>query len=467
MYEDMRDNSADGFIDAADYADVAEYYLSHGDEARAKEAAERGVGIFPDSLPPLAVLARINLTHGRIEEAREIISHAADKDDLEYHYVQAELMIVEGQVAEADAYLESLAGADEPDELALDACAVFIDHGEFTLARKWLDKVKDRSKADVQDFEAHILTGLGELEEGERKVNELIDEDPYSTEHWNHLAGVQYLRGNYNDSIDSSEFTLAIDPKNAEALLNKANSFYALKSYEQALPFYERFLKLRPNNVNGLYYYGVTLALVGDHDMSVSVLRRTLELVLEGVAEGDTQSEDLLIDLLHELSFELIELQEYDLAKRYIDQAIEAIDHHTKHLETADLYLTKAKVCFFQGDGDGAMENFDLAREVSDTPETFVRMTAILYEVGYADRAYDVLGAQLFSDEGRDWTTGHAYLARYAYEIGQTAVFNMLVPVAVQRNIKEARQVLEDIYPVGTNPKDYPFTDPLPLDDKQ
>lgn len=465
-YEAMRDNSADGFLDAADYADVAEYYLAQGDDTRARQAVVQGVEIFPDSLPPLAVLARIELSHGRFEQAREIIERTAEKDELEYHYVKAELMVAQGSCEEADRYLSQLESDDDPDDIALDICAIFIDHNEFKYAKKWLDRVKDRAKQDVQEFEAHILTGEGKLEECERKVNELLDEDPYSTEYWNHLAGVQYMRADYNASIDSSDFTLAIDANNAEALLNKANSFYALKNYEQALVFYDRFLALRPDNISALFYRGTTLVMLKKLDKAIETLKNCLRLDLQGVKAGDLRCEELLNDILHELSFELCEVGDYPQAHEHIDRALHAIrKREDMDALRSELYLSKAKVYFFQGDGEGAIECLENARQAYNRPETFVRMTAVLYECGYPDRAYDVLGEQLFSEEGCTWTTGHAYLARYAYELGKMDVFRTLLAMAVERNPEETHLVLYDIFPAGTHVNDYPYMDPIPLDD--
>lgn len=462
LYENMRDNGAAGFLDAADYADVAEYYLAQGNDARAKEAARCGTEVFPTSLPPLAVLARIELSHGRISEAAEIIERAEDKDDLEYHYVQAELLIAKGDPAAADEYLSALDSEDDPDDIALDICAIFIDHNEFQLARKWLDKVKDRSKVDVQDFEAHILTAEGHFDEGMQKVNELLDENPYSTEHWNHLAGVQYQKGDFNSSIESSNFTLAIEPNNAEAILNKANAFYALKNYEKALGFYEQFLKLRPDNLVAHYYHGVTLMFLKRRQEALTVLKKALEMALRGCKKGDNTSEDYLVDIMHEVVFILDELHDLQQAQQLLDKAIRTIEHRRELDEDrAELYLCKAKVCFFQLDGNGAIDSLDQAQRAYNAPVTYVRMTAVIYECGFPDRAFTLLASQLLSETGQTWTTGHAYLALYAHALGEKEVFEKMVSLAVKLNPEEAQQVLGDYYPPGTLVKDYPTTTPI------
>lgn len=448
-----------GFLDADDYADVAEFYLASGDERKAREAAEHGVDVFPDSLPPLAVLARIELSANHVDKAEAIIERAENKDELEYQYVLAEIMIVKGEVEQAEQFLSSLEIDDEPDEVALDIAAIYIDHNEFKLARKWLDKVKDRTLPDVQDFEAHILTGEGRYEEGEKVVNNMLDEDPYSAEHWNHLASVQYQKADYEASIESSEFALAIDSNNVEALLNKANAFYALQRYEEALRFYKQFLTLRPDNVTAEYFYGASLAILGKHQESATVLKKALLHAVNGCKDNDTVCSELLPDILHELAYELSETGDFEDALNYLQQAQSILKKKDGTEEQqAEVCLVMAKIYLLQADVDRALDLFDAARNICNTPDTFVRTTAVIYECGYTAKAYEILGAQLFSQEGRDWTTGHAYLARYAYSLGRMDAYHLLLLIALERNPAEAQMVLYDLYPVGTKPEEYPFT---------
>ena len=62
-----------------------------------------------------------------------------------------------------------------------------------------------------------------------------------------------------NDSITSSEFAIAINPEDDEALLNKANGLFRLGRYEDALEYYRRFTKLCPEDQSGYVFQGNTL----------------------------------------------------------------------------------------------------------------------------------------------------------------------------------------------------------------
>ena len=68
----------------------------------------------------------------------------------------------------------------------------------------------------------------GNYVESETILNELLDADPYFGPYWNQLAQSQFLRNDIQDSIISSEYSIAINPNDEEAVLNKANGLLHL-----------------------------------------------------------------------------------------------------------------------------------------------------------------------------------------------------------------------------------------------
>ena len=75
----------------------------------------------------------------------------------------------------------------------------------------------------------------------------MLDTNPYSGPYWNQLAQNQLLRNDIKDSITSSEYSIAINPDDEEAILNKANGLFTLGNYEESLKYYERYKKLCHN----------------------------------------------------------------------------------------------------------------------------------------------------------------------------------------------------------------------------
>jgi tetratricopeptide (TPR) repeat protein len=65
------------------------------------------------------------------------------------------------------------------------------------------------------------------------------------------------MHGNIRDSIQSSEFSIAINPDDAEAILNKANGLFSLGNYHDAREFYRRYAQLYPGEETGELYQGI------------------------------------------------------------------------------------------------------------------------------------------------------------------------------------------------------------------
>lgn len=108
-----------------------------------------------------------------------------------------------------------------------------------------------------KEVQARLLTNRGLYKDSESILNDLLNIDPYSNVYWNYLAQSQFQSGNYQESITSSEYSLAINPDDEEALLNKANGLFSLGNYEDALVFYQKYIKVC--NLGDIHIINVTV----------------------------------------------------------------------------------------------------------------------------------------------------------------------------------------------------------------
>lgn len=469
QYEQIRDHG-DGFLDAADYADVAEYYLVLGQEDDAYQAVSHAVELYPDALPPLAVMARIEQSRGHGQLAHQLLEQAEDHEALEYHYTVAELMLFEGHADAADKYLEDIeAGDDEADEVWLDIASLFLNHQQFAHAEKWLGRVRDKTKTDYKDYHAQVLANKGQYKESERIVNELLDEDPYSTDYWNHLAAVQYEKGEYQKSIESSDFTLAIDSTDGEALLNKANAYFSLNRYHEALPFYKLYCEKYPGSPSAEYYFGLSLANLQKDDEALVQLQKA-RAAAEPLAATDPQAAELLMLTLHELAVILAIKGESQKAIEYADLALEKMPKEGDYAqERAQVLLTKGKAYVQMKDIDKANDCFNDAIEASDEAAVFISMTNVFFETGFIEEAFYTLAKKVYIDmdnklpKDSGWEDAYAYLARYAMEAKMKNEFLMALTIATKTCPETTKMVFADVFPAGTDLGDFPFRMPKPL----
>ena len=237
-------------MDADELTDIADYYHYTGDMERADEAIEKALAFSPGATAPLVYKAREALTREDVEEAEALVEQILDKNDPDYYYMQAELLIAQNKIDEADQFLRDYFKSVTPEEhndFVLDVANIYMDYGVHDKAYEWMLRSPGDNSEDFQELMGRIMFGLGKFTDSQRIFNELLDRNPYSTRYWNALANAQFMNEDYGESITSSEYAMAIDPTDADSILTKANGLYRLNNYEEALKYYERFNELMPD----------------------------------------------------------------------------------------------------------------------------------------------------------------------------------------------------------------------------
>lgn len=227
-YEEARLVNEDIYMEPEELTDIAEFYYEKGNISQAIEAVEYAIKLFPNSTMPVIFRARIAL----LEEhdcalAEKYANMVCDKSDLDYFYLIAEIMIVDGRASQADNYLrERMTHVDEDDiaDFILDVATIFVDYEKYDLAEKWMEMSDDEDLPDYKELKGRIALGQGNYDTSELIFENMLNEDPYSNHLWNRLASAQMMHEKIDDSITSSEYAIAINPDDDEALLNKANA---------------------------------------------------------------------------------------------------------------------------------------------------------------------------------------------------------------------------------------------------
>lgn len=258
-FEAARSKGSFPFMDADDLTDIAEYYFYHGRTQESLETIDKTIDMFPGSLHPLAFRARYAiLVNGNAQEAFAYAHQISDKEDLDYFYTIAEILIADGKVQEADKYLEEKEAEVDEDDLEdyyLDVATLFADYSCIKQTKYWLAKSSDTDSLDYKELQGRIAMEQGDFRRSEHIFNHLIDEDPYANGYWNQLASLQFAQHHLQASIESSDFSLAIDPDDFDAVLNKANGLVQLGNYDEALKYYQRFKTLQPLNEAGTWVW--------------------------------------------------------------------------------------------------------------------------------------------------------------------------------------------------------------------
>ena len=443
----FKEAEADGMyamLDSDEFADVAEYYYNNGNVNYALEILDTALSVYPGSVAPLLFKARIALLdENDMQTAEMYTEQIEDKTDLDYYYMKAEILLVSKRFDLADEYLEARYGEvddDDKDYFAIDTAALFLDYEDVVRAEKWLKRSDDTDSVEYREQEARIMLGKGDYEKSQKLYNELIDENPYSTQYWNSLASSQFFNNKIEESIQSSEYSIAINPKNVSALLNKANGLYNLGNYKEALKYYLKYNELCPNDEYGEMLIGFCYLLFEKHEEAIKHFEKAEKL--------SAPNSPNLIDIYKDWAFALCRLGRKEECIALLDKTAELdCDHNEMLAYWGSLLLGIGYV-------DEAKEFFLRAMQGSgNSPNIFMKIASMVYESGDVETAYKMF-TMLFKSN-KDWTDGYAYFAACCYDLGKKQEFLANLKKAVKFSPDETKLLLGKLFPNSMKVDDY------------
>ncbi len=445
-YEDAAKKGQSVYMESDDLTDIAEYYHMKGDLDRAVKTIDYALDIFPGSTLPLVFKSRLELLKNNDPtKAAHYAEQITDKSDLEYFYIKAEIWIFNGEMEEADNYLKNIYGHlddEEKEDFVIDIANLYADYDAHDKAEYWLNLSTDVDSTDYRELKGRIAMSSGNYEECERIFQELIDENPYNSPYWNQLASSQFMRNNIKDSIESSEFSIAINPDDEEALLNKANGMFSLGNYEEALKYYKRFNERHQIDETGEILQGITLLNLERPDEALEHFRRA-----EQKAVQDSVN---LPEIYQEMAFTLSKLDR-------LDEALECVEKGMSLPQTDkdELTVFKGHLLLEHGRLEEAQHYFMQAiRHSGSEPNIYFRIAVSVYDNGYIRLAYKMLKTLLNSTDS-EWKEGYSHLAMCCRLLNKEDEFRTALAKVSQINPIEAKSVLGDMFPPELSPEEY------------
>lgn len=443
-YEEAVNTGQPVFMDADELAEIADFYqmTDHYDEAN--EAIDLALALSPGAIAPLTYKIHEALWNGNTGEAREYLDRIIETDEPDYVYDKAEILMAEEREEECDAYLlEELEKVPEEEyqDYVVDVANLWADYNYPEKAMAWMARAKQEDTPEFKELMGRTLFGLGKYKDSERVFNELIDTDPFSKYYWNALASAQYMDEDFSNAIQSSEYAIAIDPKDPDGLIAKANALFRLNNYEDALEYFRRYSKEVPDDEFALLHQGSCLINLERSEEAAEVLQEAIQ-----VAAG---REDYLSDIYQELAFANSEMGKTDKAIEYLDMT------DTLDCDHVQIEVVKGHILLTDGRMEEAEVHFKKAvRESKEPLTTLLRVIVSIYDNRYLDAAH-ALFTNYFRVVPKSHKDGYAYMALCCYEMKLYTEFLDYLKKACQRNPKECKLVLSHIFPDEIEPKDY------------
>ena len=444
-YEESVKSGHPIYMDADDLADIADYYHFTGKDEEANEVIEYALSLYPNSTLPNIFKARQELAEGDVFIAQEYVKQIDNTDDPEYHYIQAELLLAQNKVEEADEYLRDYFLTVPPDEyqdFVMDVVNIYFDYGQEDKANEWLMRSKGDASNEFKEFMARTLFELGKYKESEQIFTELLDQDPYSKRYWNALANTQIMNEDYQGAITSSEYAIAIDPQDPDGILNKANALYRQGNYEKAIHYFDRYGEISQPDEFSLLHKGSCLLNINQNEQALMVLQQALDIC-------PTDS-SLLPQIYHELALCCSALHRKEEAIAYVDKTQELECNHI------DMMVLKGHIYLENDDVNEAEEIFKTAIICSNNdPLIIMRIIVSHYDNKYVSTSYEMFKKFYSTVVDKDFNHGYSYMALCCWDLGYVEEFLFYLRMAIDRNPREARLVLGFLFPEEMAAKDY------------
>lgn len=445
-YEASLQEGRSEYFGSDELSDISEYYYDSGKKKEAVDVLDYAIQLHPGAAMPLVFKGRIALIDNKdIDTAQHYADMVADQLDLDCLYLQAEIMITRGNISEADSFLSNaMHQIDEDDvpDYVLDIATIFIDYNQPDIAAKWLALSDEDDLLDYREVKARIAFAKGDYEQSEQIFEQLLDEDPYSGKYWNSLAVTQLMSNRINDSITSSEYSIAIDPEDEEALLNKANGLFSLGNFTDAMDYYQRFLKLCPDEGAAYMFLGNCLLNLGRPEEAMPQYNKALECYKKcnlSTAEVN-QCRAFTLSLLG-----------------HAEQALECLNETLKDPDCnrSEINVIRGHILLENGRVKEAIKSFVKALQSTHfSHEIFFHIAISVYDCGYPTIAYRMFKTyhEAHHNQGDE---GAAYLAACCRQLQKRDEYLKYLNIACQQNPSEARKVLGEYFPTGMDPKDY------------
>lgn len=376
-YEAARAEGKTIYLDADDWADLADWYAVRFKYEEALEVTIYGLSQHPGNTAILVEQAYLYIDLQDIDKAKETVDSITE-DDSEVRILRASLLYREDKDEEAEALLKSV----EENNLAnlIDVCYMYLDMGLPEKALPWLER-----NTRFADQEAYISVSgdcyfaLERFPEAIECYNKLIDRNPYSATFWYGLARCYFCQEEYDKAIDACDYAIVSDEEFADAYLIKGQSFYHLGNEEKS---FENFLLAdkygaAPSELLNSFI-GLSKTAVGDWEEAYKHLEKAIGIAAtQFVDDGESPLPSFYVNA----ALCLFRMGKTEQAHQYCQKA------YTISPTDAYAYLMEGRFYMEEGQFEQGIEVWKEALKCAPYAETWDTIGSYSMEVGQLENA--------------------------------------------------------------------------------
>ncbi len=449
-------------LDVEDLSDLAQYYYENHKQLECIVALQKALSMNPGAAAPNSFIVNFLIDQGLAFMAEVYEKKITETDSLDYYLVHATILTAQGKAQEASDYLKGLdIDPEDYDDFIIDVSSMFYSQNAYQESRAWALKYSDQQDEVIRKILADNAFQLGEFDKSIAILKDLLDKDAFSNEYWTCLSVSQYMLEKYDEALESAEYALAIDPKDVEALLSKANCLYEYEKFDEALEYYRRLSAVEPNSYFSIYRQASILNLLGRNQECIIFLKDLLTNIERLNSMYDDMEENpytRILILRRELSDAYTRLGKFQKAYNVLDEC-HGEDNNSE--TESQIYILQGQILLKAKKIDKSEMAFEKALKLS-SDKLMARMSVatILYENGFYEKSLHLLKF-IFANKnrgkhkGKEWIDGYSYAASCCLKLNDQKGFMRYMKTAVEINPLEAKDILGFIFPENLATSEY------------
>lgn len=283
-FEQMVNGQTEYYFDVESIENIFDYYAENDDIEKAERVLNLGCKLHPNSIPLLLKKTFIFMEKDEDEKAIHLLEGILKLENTNidlYFYLGWAYFKIEKDEKAIEYFKQGLALSyeDEEEELTLDIAFTLNQMEHYKYAIEILEERYEKfpDNEDILFELAYAYDKLNLLEKSHTAYRKILDINPFSENSWNNL-GILYFKNNeFDRAIKAYDYALAINPSNAEALFNKANSLINMGEVLKAFDCYIDYVSYGYDDVMAYHYIADCLEQMKLYDLSMRFFDLTVK----------------------------------------------------------------------------------------------------------------------------------------------------------------------------------------------
>lgn len=371
------------YLDAEDFADLAEWYARHNYFAEAEEVIQYALRLHPGNTSLLIEQVYEHLDREDREGAGKILRQIEEESD-EVTILRARMLLEYNRLNDAELELDTLECKYSRDNI-IDVAYIFLETGYTEKAGEWLAHWQwDTDSLEYCAAMTDYCMDKGDYEQAIILFNKLIDMNPYSSASWYGLGRCYFALKQYDKTIEACDYALVPNDEFGDAYLLKGYAYTMLQNLQKAQENYEKAVQY--NSISGSFMH----ILLGINKLETCEWVEAYEHLDKVIHFEQEESNSIGIhsSLYTDaaLCLKNVSIKDFSvLICKYCDKALQ-LDRFN-----LDAYLLKGLTCIFLGEETQGISLWEEAALLIPGTDTWMSISYSALEAGLFDYSLKAL----------------------------------------------------------------------------